>query len=76
MKIFSPAEFEGIWRVQQENITGNCNANCGQKCKVTGKATVFMLITVLKHGGQWDPLGRVFGNKDPKFKHMITRFAT
>ena len=34
-----------------------------------------MLMTVFKHGEQWDLLGSVFKIKGPTFEEMITRFA-
>ena len=47
----------------------------GKKCKVTGKYMLFMSLTVLKHGGQWDVLGRIFKLKGLAFEMMITKYV-
>ena len=54
----------------------NYNAGRGQKCKVSGKDILFMLLIVLKHGGHWDLLGRIFKIKGPTFERMITLYVT
>ena len=72
---FYPAQFEEIWLIVQEFITKNYNSGRGKRCKVSGKDILLMLMTVLKHGGQWDLLGRIFNIKGPTFERMITRFA-
>ena len=46
-----------------------------KKSKFTGKDMLLMLMTVLKHVGQWDILVRVFKIKGPTHERMITRFA-
>lgn len=39
------------------------------------KLHFFMLVTVIKHGGQWDVLDRVFKMKTPTCERLVTRFV-
>ena len=75
MTNFEPAEFEEIWLLVEEFISQNYNVGRGKKSEVTGKDALFMLMTVLKYGGQWDMLARIFLMKGPTFERLITRFA-
>ncbi|ETW04038.1 hypothetical protein H310_04424 [Aphanomyces invadans] len=35
---------------------------------------LFMVLTVLKHGGTWDYMGRRFGLKGPTFQRLVIRY--
>lgn len=35
---------------------------------------IFMVISVLKDGGNWDFIGNMFNIKGPSFKRIITKF--
>lgn len=52
MSNFSPREFELLWILLETFIKSNCNSGRGKKCHVSGKDMLFMLLVVLKHGGQ------------------------
>lgn len=43
----------------------------GEKSENTGKDTLFMFMTVFKHGGQWDMLGQSFKIKGPTFEKLF-----
>lgn len=71
---FNASEFEFLWQLLESFVLQNYNSGRGKKCHVTGKDMLFMLLTVMKHGGHWDILGRVFKIKGPTFERMITKF--
>ena len=53
MTSFTPSEFHGIGSTIEGYVSEHW--------------IVFMMITVLKHGGVWDLIARIFGIKGPKF---------
>ena len=72
---FDATEFEFLWQLSQSFITQNYNSGRGKRCAVSGKDLLFMTLTVLKHGGHWDVLARVFKLKGPTFERMVTKFV-
>ena len=38
------------------------------------KDVLFMVLAVLKHGGTWEFLARMFGQKTSAFERMVLRF--
>lgn len=75
MTNFSPSEFEQIWAHLGDFVCKNYNVGRGKKYSTGGKDALFMTITVLKHGGQWDILARIFRMKGPSFERLITSFV-
>ncbi len=49
------------------------NSDRGKKCHVFDKDMLFILLMIMKHGGRWDNLGRVFKIKGCTFEGMITK---
>ena len=74
MTNFSPPQFVGIWAGFQDLINENYNVGRGRKCAHAAKDVLFMALSVLKHGGAWDFLARMFGQKTSAFERMIVRF--
>lgn len=72
---FTALEFEQLWNLLESFIKTHYNVGRGKKSHVTGKDALFMFLAVLKHGGHWDVLGRVFKLKGPTFERMITKFV-
>ena len=64
----------GIWVGFQNVIAENYNVERGRKCAPTAKDVLFMTLAVLQHGGAWDFLARMFGQKTSAFERMIVRF--
>ena len=71
---FSPAQFLGIWAGFQDLIYENYNVGRGRKSTHTPKDVLFMTLSVHKHGGTWDFLAKMFGQKTSAFERLIVRF--
>lgn len=71
---FTPEEFETLWATAETHVLPRYNTGRGQRSKVTAKDALFCTMTVLKHGGQWQILARVFNMKPPTFERLVTRF--
>ncbi len=76
MTNFTASEFEQLWILFQTFIFQNYNLRWGQKCSVRAKDMLFMLLVVIKFGGQWDALGRLFKINGPTFERMMTRLCS
>ena len=74
MTNFNIRQFESIWTTFADFITSKFNVGRGRKSPFTSKDVLFIVITVLKHGGNWDLLGRVFKIKGPTFERLIMIF--
>lgn len=47
------------------------NVGRGRKFKTSGKYAFFILLTIVKHGSNWDFLGVLFDLKGPTFERII-----
>lgn len=56
MNNFSVAEFVEIWDQMSQFVQTNWNVGHGKQCRVKHKDVLFMNLTVLQYGGQWDLL--------------------
>lgn len=74
MTNFEASEFQSIWNSISEIIIERYNIGPGRKSHHTGKEMLFMILTVLKHGGQWEIIAKVFSLKGPSFERMMTKF--
>ena len=74
MTNFNPAQFIGTWAGFEASIRANYNVGRGGKCAQNPKDVLFMLLAVFKHGGTWDVLARMFGQKRFAFERMVLRF--
>ena len=75
MTNFLSQTFELLWNNLSDLITQTYNVGRGRRSKVSGKDALFVTLTMLKHGGQWDMLARVFDMKVPTFERLVTRFV-
>lgn len=74
MTNFSAAEFQTLWSSVSEHILTTYNVGRGRKSPIGGKDTLFMVLTVLKNGGHWDILAKLFHMKGPTFERHILNF--
>ena len=74
MTNFTPRKFLAIWNAVSGDVMQKWNVGRGRKSQYTGKDALFMLLTVLKHGGSWDSLAQMFKIKGLTFGKIICRF--
>lgn len=74
MTNFTASEFFKIWDYTSNFISTKWNVGRGRKSSCKGKDVLFMMLTVLKHGGNWDYLAGMFCMKGPTFERMIVNF--
>ena len=55
----------------RECVEAKRNKGRGKRCKQSRKDAMFMLLTVLKHGGQWDFLELMFTVSAASFKRVV-----
>ena len=75
MTNFSSREFDILFDMFRENAEPAWNGGRGKKSAFTAKDVFFMLVTLLKHGGQWDFVGRMFCINGPTFERTIMRMV-
>ena len=56
-------------------ITSKYNIGRGRKSPFSGNDVLFMVLTVLKHGNNWDLVGRIFKIKEPTFGRLVMKFV-
>ena len=61
MTNFSLLELNAIWNILKDAITTDCNCGRGRKCQHKLKDVFFMLLSTLKHSGNFDFNGKMFG---------------
>ena len=74
MTNFTLSELSTIWARLDQYVLENWNTGRGKRTAQTPKECFFMLLVVMKHGGRWDFLGRMFDFKGPTFERLIVRF--
>ena len=74
MTNFGPPQFTDIWLAVSTFVSANWNTGRGRKTKVEAKDVLFMMMTVLKHGQQWDFTARLFKMKTCTFERIISGF--
>lgn len=74
MTNFTANEFRVLYGKLHNYIVTNWNVGRGRKCTQKPMDVLFMTLTVLKHGGSWDILGKVFRITGTTFERMITGF--
>ena len=75
MTNFEPQKFTAIWAGFEQFITSNFNVGRGRKSAQTPKDVLFMTLAVLKHGGNWDFLARMFGLSASSFERLVMKFV-
>lgn len=68
------AQFQKCWDHTEELVRGDWNLGRGLRCSFTAKNVLFMLPTVVKHGGNWDILALMFKAKKQTFERKIMGF--
>lgn len=70
---FNSPEFTKLWNFFYSFLVSKYKTGRGRRSDVTAKHGFFIVLTVLKHGGQLDFLASIFTKKDPTFeKHIVT----
>lgn len=72
---FDPEQFLRIWGNLSPFVAAEYNVGRGRKSPISGKDAFFMVLVVLKHGGAWDFLAKIFGLKGPTFEAFINKFV-
>ena len=70
---FTLSELSTIWARLDLYVLENWNTGKGKRTAQTPKYCFFMLLVVIKHGGRWDFLGRMFDIKAPTIERLIVR---
>lgn len=73
---FTAVEFRGLYSRIQAQVVSRWNVGRGRKTTQTPMDVFFMSLVVLKHGGSWDLLAKVFEMKGPTFERLIMGFMT
>lgn len=71
---FSPAEFRRIYVALETHISANWNIGRGRKFSHLPMDVLFIMLSILKHGGTWDFQTQMFRIKPPTFQRMIICF--
>lgn len=67
-------EFRKIYGQIHGYVITKWNVGRGRKSSVKPMDAFFLTLTVLKHGGSWDILARVFRMKAPTFERLVIGF--
>jgi len=67
-------EFRGLYHSLHDFISKTWNVGRGRKSSYKAMDVLLMTMAVLKHGGTWDWLGRMFRIKGPTFERLIVGF--
>lgn len=63
-----------LWSNILDVIWEKYNVRCRRKSPYTTKDVLFMTLTTLRHGGQWEVSARTFGLKNTTFQRPIRKF--
>lgn len=74
MTNFNVTEFESLWNCVSEYVSEHWNVVRGEKYAYKPFDVLFMLLTVMTHGGQRDILAQTFKIKTASFEKIITKF--
>lgn len=64
-----------IWNVMGRHINRLCNTGRGKRASNKPKDVLFMVLAVLKHGEQWNWLGKMFKMSGTSFQRLILSFV-
>lgn len=76
MTNFTVREYSRLYNRFHEFILTHWNCGRGKKTQYKPKDVLFMLLTVLKYGCNWDILARTFNIKTPTFEQLMHNFIT
>ncbi|KAG3090114.1 hypothetical protein PI124_g8513 [Phytophthora idaei] len=71
---FSPRELNVLWFSLRNHVVRYWNVGRGRRSTFAAKDVFFMLLVVMKCGGTWNMLARIFRIKTPTFIKTITGF--
>ncbi|KAG3107373.1 hypothetical protein PI124_g13314 [Phytophthora idaei] len=71
---FSPRDPNVLWFSLRNHVVRCWNVGRGRRSTFAAKDVFFMLLVVMKYGGTWDMLARIFRIKTPTFIKTITGF--
>lgn len=74
MTNLTAAEFRDLYSKVHAHLASWWNVGRGHKCEQKPMDFLFMTLTVLKHGGCWVFLAKVFSLTRPTFERMIVGF--
>lgn len=63
-----------IWDHISSLVAKNWSVFSGRRSNLKTMGVLFMILDTLKHGVQWDWIGKMFDIKGPTFERLITRF--
>ena len=70
---FAPDEFQEVWMKFREVMLKNWNTGRGRKTKHGARDMLFIVLSCMKHGGQWDFLRRMFKIKGPTLWDLVEK---
>ncbi|ETI31440.1 hypothetical protein F443_21591 [Phytophthora nicotianae P1569] len=71
---FAPSEINTLWFSVRGHVHRYWNVGRGRRSTFAAKDVFFMLLVVMKCGGTWDMVARIFKVKTPTFIKTITGF--
>lgn len=71
---FTAVELRHLYAKIQAHVSACWNVGRGRKSTFKPMDVFFMSLAVLKHGGSWDVLAKVFEMKTPTFERLICGF--
>lgn len=71
---FNANEFSGIWGQVSDVVTTTWNVGRRRNSTFKANDVMFTMLCVLKQGGQWNFLGKMFCIKGHTFERLITGF--
>ena len=75
MTNFDPTQFLALWSGFEGVIAQGYNTGRDRKSVHNDKDVLFMTLCVLKHGGQWECLVKMFGLKGLSLEKLTTKFV-
>ena len=71
---FDSTQFFELWIMIEDYVSKNWNVGRGKRTQYKAQDVLFMTLTVLKHGQQWNFTARLFSIKCSTFERLITGF--
>ena len=76
MTNFSLSEFLAIWNVIEDTCATSWMSGRGRRKTFRPKDVLLMTMTTIKHGGNWDLLGKNFNVRGNTFERTVISFVT
>ena len=75
MTNFDVDQFMTPYEMIQEHVATNWNVGRGRRSLYKPKDVFLMFLTVMKHGGSWDFLARMFQISASSFERLVMKFS-